>query len=138
MYVMTRKLSRSPAPALVSVFLGAVLPALQKVSFPGLLTPAVFEPVAAAAVCVAYLRLMVTPTAPNAAFVILALLAAALTCETFVAIFCLISISFTREVFSSRVDKCGQQQRLAQATCVVDVLALSGHSHSAFARYICT
>jgi hypothetical protein len=126
MYAMTRSLSRSPTPALVAAALCAVIPALQKHSFPGLLTPAVFEPVAAAAVSVAYLRLMAMPTARNVALVVLAAIATAVTCETFLSVVCLISISFAREVFSHRVDKCGHQQRLAQVTCVVDVLAVTG------------
>jgi hypothetical protein len=134
MYSLTRTLTRSPTPALVAVALCAVMPALQKQSFPGLLSPAVFEPAAAAAASVAYLRLMAMPIARNVALVILAMVAVALTCETFVSIVCLISISFFREVFSSRVDKCGLQQRLAQVTCVVDVLAVKGRVLCARAR----
>jgi hypothetical protein len=126
MYAITRKLSSSTAPALVSVAICAVLPALQKSSFPGLLAPSVFEPIAAAAISVACLRLMARPSAQSAALVVVVMVATAMTCESFVFIMCLVSMYFARAVFSSRVDKAGQQQRLAHVTCIVDVLAVTG------------
>jgi hypothetical protein len=131
MYAITRKLSSSTAPALVSVAICAVLPALQKSSFPGLLAPSVFEPMAAAAVSVACLRLMARPTARSVALVVVVMVATAVTCESFVFIMCLISVYFARAVFSSRVEKAGLQQRLDHVTCIVDVLAVTGCAQSA-------
>lgn len=126
MYAITRRLSHSPAPALVALFLCALLPALQKSSFPGTLAPSVFEPLSAAAVCLAYVRLIAQPTARNVAPLVLALVASALTTETFVFIASVVSVSLMRAVFSRRVDKFCRDERLAQVTCAIDVLAAAG------------
>ncbi len=125
-YSITRRLSRSAAPALVAALLCAVLPALQTQSFPATLAPSVFEPLAAAAVSLAYLRLMQSPRAGNVALLTVALVATAITSEMFVFIACVVSLSSARAVFSSRVDKVSREERLEQVTCVIDVFAVTG------------
>ncbi len=119
-------MSHSPAPALVSLFLCAILPALHKSSFPGVLSPSVFEPLAAAVVCLGYLRLMACPTPRTVAVLILAAVATAVTTHSFVFLAGVISVSFARAVFSSRVDKVSREKRLAQVTCIMDVMAVTG------------
>ena len=130
-YAVTRTLSHSPAPALVAVFLCAILPALHKSSFPGVLAPSVFEPLAAAVVCLGYLRLMACPSARAVAMLTLAAVATAVTSHSFVFLAGVISVSFARAVFSSRVDKVSQDKRLAQVTCIIDVMAVTGTAPSA-------
>jgi hypothetical protein len=126
MYFITWRLAHAPTPAVVSVALSALLPVLQKSSFPGLLAPSVFEPFAAAAVSLAYLRLMEQPTARRVALLVVALVATAATCETFIFIMCTVSVVSLQAVLSSRVDKVCKEERSAQVTCVIDVLAVTG------------
>ena len=133
MYAITRRLTRSAKPAAVAIALAAVLPALQKASFPGLLAPSIFEPLAAAAVSLLYLRLMAQPNAPRVAALVAALVMTAVTCETFIFIMCAVSVAFLRTVFSSRVDKVGAEARNGQVTCIIDVFAVTGCVPSSFA-----